>query len=320
MKIDYWDQYSLLINVDGNLVKEQKVAIYEDSFATNYCGEIYHESIKQMNINITHNLSSLDLEITTSLPLTYPSSVKGYWGIFNITTAILLCDDSCESCVGPSSEDCLGCKSNKILKNSPGPSSCTLCGDGYYKNLDNETCEVCNKICKTCSGPSSNDCLTCADNLYLFSNLCVSQCPTGFWPDMNYLICNKCDESCLSCNGSSFSDCLSCQQNKYLRNGICYEICPAKTFANNLTFICEDSCPIYSYADQKTRNCFPCSYSCEECFGVNENECSKCKNGYYFQENSCVIQCSPGFYLDISIQTCKSNLFLFLFFLKATLL
>ncbi|KAL4495998.1 hypothetical protein ABPG72_015420 [Tetrahymena utriculariae] len=68
------------------------------------------------------------------------------------------CDSSCQTCSGPSSEECLLCSSNQILLNSKCYSECP---PKYYTYQEQQTkeCKLCNHQCKLgCSGPLAEDC------------------------------------------------------------------------------------------------------------------------------------------------------------------
>jgi len=38
-----------------------------------------------------------------------------------------------------------------------------LCLDGYYDYIREKKCLECHKTCKTCDGPSENECIICED-------------------------------------------------------------------------------------------------------------------------------------------------------------
>ena len=58
----------------------------------------------------------------------------------------------------------------------------------------------CDDSCDGCSGPSSLDCDSCANDYFLQNEeLCISSCDQGFYEE--YSVCNECHISCLSCYG-----------------------------------------------------------------------------------------------------------------------
>jgi hypothetical protein len=65
-------------------------------------------------------------------------------------------------------------------------SGCTQCPSGYSPR--GEKCSNCDGSCKTCSGPSSAECLSCFDaGVYLNG------------------VCKSCDSTCQACTGTSSS-------------------------------------------------------------------------------------------------------------------
>lgn len=98
-------------------------------------------------------------------------------------------------------------------------------------------CPLCHSQCKTCNGPTENDCLSCQPTytylyiyyyylvlskfslidgikLYLFQGHCFDICPIGTYGDSRNKTCKDCSTGCKMC--SSFSDCTGCFPGKYL--------------------------------------------------------------------------------------------------------
>jgi proprotein convertase subtilisin/kexin type 5 len=59
--------------------------------------------------------------------------------------------------------------------------NCLLdCPESTFKNITNETCDLCDITCGECSGPLSTDCTKCfAPNYFKSGILCVQTCPNG---------------------------------------------------------------------------------------------------------------------------------------------
>lgn len=75
-----------------------------------------------------------------------------------------------------------------------------VCNLGYYGNRDK--CLSCHSTCGTCSGPSENECLTCTDVSYTFSNgRCTRDgpCPVGLFYNNKLQTCKPCSSYCSSC-------------------------------------------------------------------------------------------------------------------------
>ena len=75
---------------------------------------------------------------------------------FNINNecAPLICDETCQDCVGTTAYDCYSCH------------------DGYFLNTTNSTCDVCSISCKNCYGAYSDQCLSCSQNFTLIESIC----------------------------------------------------------------------------------------------------------------------------------------------------
>ena len=91
-------------------------------------------------------------------------------------TQVLTCHDSCQTCSGPTNNECLTCRPWNSMINSP-PDQCQY---------------SCHSECLTCSGPNRNQCLTCAAPLIKSTeNTC-------------------CHSDCLTCTKPTFDGCLTC--------------------------------------------------------------------------------------------------------------
>lgn len=63
----------------------------------------------------------------------------------------------------------------------PDNTCSSVCNVGFYLNITDNKCYSCSSTCKTCSGPSSSQCLTCYDNLFIKNNTCVNYCGVGYF-------------------------------------------------------------------------------------------------------------------------------------------
>ena len=84
----------------------------------------------------------------------------------------------------------LGCPSEcKICDNQ---TSCKSCQDGFFLNQDK--CLQCLNACKTCNGPTSNDCESCNSGYFsslAIPNLCQDSCTIGYYPDIILSTCSR---------------------------------------------------------------------------------------------------------------------------------
>jgi hypothetical protein len=90
------------------------------------------------------------------------------------------CPNSCATCINSTS--CLTCLNSLYLLNDQCVEECP---DGYYTY--NQQCLSCHSICKTCKGPSEDDCKSCSKGFEFDENekLCLSLCPNGNYFNQN---------------------------------------------------------------------------------------------------------------------------------------
>lgn len=98
-----------------------------------------------------------------------------------------ICDPHCDECL--TNEKCLKCsagftKNMKTFKCEPNCSP-----NQFYSEISN-SCEKCNYNCKKCFNGSNNGCISCIDNLFLYSNQCFQTCPLGTFEDKKNSICS----------------------------------------------------------------------------------------------------------------------------------
>ena len=77
------------------------------------------------------------------------------------------CDASCQTCLGPTSSDCLTCKISLgyAQKTTPGAGQCqkVVCSQGQYLNISTTkaTCLSCNPECDSCNSNYPTRCTKC---------------------------------------------------------------------------------------------------------------------------------------------------------------
>lgn len=127
------------------------------------------------------------------------------------------CDSCASTCVSCTSlGNCLGCVTDSISANNFCYGFCNISGivngtntsNMYFSSKNNSCvascpngtfssivyCLVCGGSCATCTG-SANQCLSCANGLYVLNGSCMSSCPTGYKP-IATLNCVYCGTSC----------------------------------------------------------------------------------------------------------------------------
>jgi proprotein convertase subtilisin/kexin type 5 len=122
------------------------------------------------------------------------------------------------------------------------------------------------------------------------SNACA--CIAGYY-DSGVLICNQCQIPCSNCVGGSVLNCTSCITGYILIGSSCM---PSVNCANfYFEGKCLSSCPNTTY-DNGMRICINCINNCLTCNSAIS--CTSCKNGYYFQNNSCHLICPSNTYVN----------------------
>jgi hypothetical protein len=90
--------------------------------------------------------------------------------------------------------------------------------------------KMCDTTCKTCSGPASNNCLTCLTNAFLSSNTCTCRdyyyhkphgSPPTPYSGSTSGSCARCDITCKTCSGGTSTDCLTCDSPDSPSGGTC---------------------------------------------------------------------------------------------------
>lgn len=79
----------------------------------------------------------------------------------------------------------------------------------------------CNKNCRSCSGPSPSQCLSCPSNKYLENTSCVNTCSAGYTLNTTTF---KCTSTCSACNAGFYIGancvCTACSSTCLVNNKI----------------------------------------------------------------------------------------------------
>ncbi|KRX05397.1 Insulin-like growth factor binding protein, N-terminal [Pseudocohnilembus persalinus] len=202
------------------------------------------------------------------------------------------------------SVDISGCASDEIVDSDNNCISKSVCesDSSKYVNSFNKLCSDCHSSCASCSGGSSDYCLSCNSGYLLLKNEnadngeCHKECPKGYYSDGTY--CLECDNSCATCESpGSSSDCTSCSDSAYWLQ-IADET--SEPFTGNCVSSCSD------YKDTDNKQCF--TNGCPWSRQANGSECEKCSSGTYMSQTSgnCEIadNCENGTYADEEQQAC----------------
>ena len=196
---------------------------------------------------------------------------------------------------------------------------------------------LCNSGCKTCYGPTDENCLSCKNDNYLYKGKCYPTCPKGTFDLINSngnKTCEDCYQNCgdyIKKGNSLKMMCTSCPENSIIYkpdNNDPYSFNCYKIFDNDTKsfyspesdneisscfeligkYIKEDSNECinmpeseYFVSNVTTGLLKQCQSSCLTCSkgATNDNpNCDSCKYGKFSQEGKCVTNCQEGYYLD----------------------
>ena len=221
------------------------------------------------------------------------------------------CYNSCTSCEGPSSTQCLSCQTGFFFLDG----FCTnICPDNTTQNGSFCSNDSCANNCALC-GQNKSYCLTCKTG-YFFDNatkscLNSSQCSGSFYYSAGE--CKMCDIACLTCEGNA-SNCTNCvnfyNQDKLL-------------VLDNNTGVCLDECPIHYYGNKQLMNsteppflsiidyiCKPCDATCLTCQDSGNTSCLSCNASnsttQLFEYGTCVAKCSSNL-INVNSSLCLEN-------------
>ncbi|KAL4471277.1 hypothetical protein ABPG73_018190 [Tetrahymena malaccensis] len=170
------------------------------------------------------------------------------------------------------------------------------CPDGYYLahtpdptyGITLNQCLSCDASCKTCYGPTPQNCLSCS-NAYLLNSICYNIRPNNTYCDENNSckLCTKTqsDQTTPMCNicDITLMNCLQCfNPSQYLYKKICQVDRPIRTYCDSKN-ICED-----------------CYINCESCRQTTSKDCLSCKQPFVLYQNQCIC---PDLSQTYNIQT-----------------
>ncbi|KAF8528206.1 insulin-like growth factor binding protein, partial [Hysterangium stoloniferum] len=205
-----------------------------------------------------------------------------------------ICQLGCTQCSDGTGQ-CTACKTGftqnandrtRCVSVSSIPGSTTQqCPDGSFTN--NGNCTLCSPTCKTCSGPTSSDCIVCGAGQYTLNGQCVGTDANGICSGTSMVAnnvkeeCDSCPAKCTACKIPNFNaastidqaQCTGCLPGFVLSQGKCLAQCPSGTFlgTDNLT-------------------CTPCDSTCTTCVD-NSKFCLACASNQLASNGTCVTSC-----------------------------
>ena len=143
-------------------------------------------------------------------PDTCTGCVEGYRFEEGVCEKDIPCHKTCDSCDDVSMSDCITCYANAELKvaQSNGTVGFCDCLEGHLPTPDSSYCKpICHDSCKTCSGITEEDCLSCPQSS-LLASMPPCQCVKA------------CHSTCDECAGPGSDDCISCKENGQIYDGV----------------------------------------------------------------------------------------------------
>ena len=221
---------------------------------------------------------------------TQEMTAKGInWYFDEVNKVFGECDSNCETCIGPTNENCTSCKDNKYL----------------YKGKCLESCPV--KTFETQNTVGKKNCVDCFENCENCSKLGNS----------SYMMCDSCPEDNIiykyDYNAQSYYNCYKISNNTIKSffvpesNDVissCFQLFNKYIIENTNECIDkpEESTQNQNYfiSNEQTGLLSSCHSSCLNCSQspINSNpNCDLCKDGYGLQKNgNCVTNCGEGYY------------------------
>ena len=203
------------------------------------------------------------------------------------TKQCLKCGEGCLTCSSDNVNHCTSCVSNFpyfLIENGTCVNKCPL---NYYINSQNN-CEKCSENCLTCE-ETSKTCTSCANNLFLFNNKCLSECPKQITIQSNENnTCINCDLNCKTCEENP-SKCTSCNNPLLLYDNKCIEKSQCSKVKN-------------LFQDNENLLCLDCQKGCKIC-GNSINVCEECEEGFYLikETGKCIEKveiCAEKYFLN----------------------
>jgi proprotein convertase subtilisin/kexin type 5 len=183
--------------------------------------------------------------------------------------AISTCHQSCLTCFGPNSNNCLTCPQNSLLTQL---NSCVCMSSYYLTTTPIWSCTACSLQCSTCSS-SPASCTSCDSTKLLYLQGSTCNCPSSYslsvTPSSAQCTALACHPHCSTCSSQLVTFCTQCQ--------------PARLLTSTNACICRSNSyiiPSTTSSDPNdilsTAQCQLCSPLCATCTGSNSDQCITC--------------------------------------------
>ncbi|EAR98007.3 bowman-birk serine protease inhibitor family protein (macronuclear) [Tetrahymena thermophila SB210] len=248
-------------------------------------------------LSCPQNMQLTPIQTTNNMKYQICVCMEGFYEDI-ILLKCLKCHFTCQTCVGPSAQDCLSCKdedlnfrqAKPVLNQIPHLVECS-CKKGYFEIQNQLKCQKCHSSCETCQG-QFNYCISCPENSFISQNgVCI--CKQNFIFMSTLGICQQCHYSCNQCDGLQLDDCLSCSS---LTTRV---FVPKNANMKNSLGTCKCQQGYYDIGDSE---CQKCHYSCETCIG-QANFCITCppqKLSHRFYSSNGKCDCLPKYFEDVN--------------------
>ncbi|CAD8214362.1 unnamed protein product [Paramecium pentaurelia] len=194
------------------------------------------------------------------------------------------CDQSCKTCFGPLSANCLTCDTNYRQLEL----SFCVCPINYY-DIGQLECAECHYSCHRCFDNNEESCIMCSFDLnlrILKGNVC--KCVDGYYEEVGMAKCQKCAYKCETCDIQA-DKCLSCPLNSMRK------LDPIKGC------YCSEE-----YFDKENEiTCLKCHFKCQTCQGIEQNDCLSCNSNQHREIKNNLCQCQPN-YFEMEVQECSA--------------
>ncbi|CAD8059012.1 unnamed protein product [Paramecium sonneborni] len=236
--------------------------------------------------------------------------IDGYYPIVS-NPQCQQCHKFCETCFGPTNNECSKCSNIINIENMESKCSCPT--NSYYEDAL-RTCSLCDQSCQTCFKKTIDGCLTCNSMLNRILKELKCECKPGYYDLSN--ICTNCPTSedttlnqCYKqCNNNQSIwhtiICNSCDSGFQLEFGECQPICgdlQIKGYEqceddnqnlNDLCYNCQFQCPIHCQTCDSTTT-LPCLDICGDGIVTGIEECEDGNIIQYDGCYNCKYQCQP---------------------------
>ena len=180
------------------------------------------------------------------------------------------------------------CAKNGTLLALDSSGCVKFCEPGQWPDYQIGICQKCSPECKTCFGPSNDNCLSCSKDKQFFGYHCVKECPEYYYSDSKLNECLPCSSNCKTCD-SSPNHCTSCPSTLQLND---QNKCIQKCTSND---------------------CSKCHNSCATCYGTAANQCLSCSAGHRLMSGICTQNKCPQNYFEESDNGIECQRFAFFY-------